>query len=176
MTRGAAPPQGRAWIGPATLVDTPGGARAAGLLRVGDRVMTDAGPLQLREVRRIEVPSRGSHTPVILRAPYFGATGDILVSADQRVRLSGSNVEYLFGDEAVLVEAGHLTDARSALFDQRRASAIGIVLDTGTGAVMEAGGCGLGMTGGTPALRILRRYEALPLLALLGRGARVRAA
>ncbi len=176
ITRGEVPPARRAWIGPMTPVDTPDGARAAGSLRAGDRVMTDAGPLLLRDVRRCDVPSRGSHTPVILRAPYFGAEGDLLVSADHLVRLSGPEVEYLFGDEAVLAEAAHLADARSAIFDQRRATAIGIVLETDTGAVLSAGGCGLGLTGGTPALRVLRAYEALPLLSLLGRGAQVRAA
>ncbi len=89
----------------------------AGRLRRGDMVLTDKGeavPI-LRMVSRT-VPARGSFRPVRLRAPYFGLTKDIVVAPQQRLVLGGSEVEYMFGREAVLVPARHLVNGKSALF------------------------------------------------------------
>lgn len=62
------------------------------------------------------VPARGSFAPIKLRAPYLGLTSDIIVSPDQRLILSGTDVEYVFGREAVLVPARHLVDGRVASY------------------------------------------------------------
>jgi hypothetical protein len=61
------------------------------------------------------VPACGSFAPVRLRAPYFGLRQDITVAPSQRLVLSGSDVEYLFNQEAVLVEARHLVGGFAAI-------------------------------------------------------------
>jgi hypothetical protein len=174
-TRGMAPPAQAPWIGLRTPVDTPRGPVAAGRLRPGDLIATlDEGPLPLRGLQRMTLPSRGSFAPVLLRAPYFGARGDLLVSADQRVLIAGAAVEYLFGEEEVLAPAGMLMDGRVAQRDERRAVTTCVALDLGRPVLITADGCCL-LSAAAPLLPLPRRalqdYEALPLLALLGRTA-----
>lgn len=174
---GDSPPESATWIGLQTPVDTPFGPRAAGELRPGDPVLTATGEsLPVHSVRRMDLPSRGSFSPVLLRAPYFGAMTDLLVSSDQQVLLSGAEVEYLFGEEDVLVEARHLLDGRSALADLRRAVTSCISLDLARPGLLMADGCpllshhhGTQADAPTAPFRVLHGYEALPLLALLGR-------
>jgi hypothetical protein len=60
------------------------------------------------------VPARGSFCPVRLRAPYFGLQEDIVVSSEQRLLVDGPQVNYLFGQNAVLVPARHLLNGFSA--------------------------------------------------------------
>ncbi len=69
----------------------------------------------LQNVQR-KIPARGSFRPITLFAPYFGLKQDITVSPDQRVILRGSDVEYNFGSEAVLIEARHLANGRTGAF------------------------------------------------------------
>ncbi|MEL7097368.1 MAG: Hint domain-containing protein [Pseudomonadota bacterium] len=90
-------------------VATPFGYRAAGTLRRGDLVLTEAaGPVPvLHRIDRV-VPARGSFRPLRLFAPYFGLRQDIVVAPSQRLVIRGSEVEYIFGREAVLVPAVHL--------------------------------------------------------------------
>lgn len=97
-------------------VATPDGYRPAGDLARGDTVRTIGGQVVpvLQAVRR-DVPAFGSFAPVRLRAPYFGLRRDILVAPQQRLVIRGSEVEYLFGHEAVLVPARHLVNGVSAL-------------------------------------------------------------
>ncbi|MCH2164787.1 MAG: Hint domain-containing protein [Marinovum sp.] len=64
-----------------------------------------------------QVPAFGSFAPVRLRAPYFGLRRDILVSPDQRLLIDGSEVEYTFGCERVLVSARHLVNGTAAIWD-----------------------------------------------------------
>lgn len=177
VTEGAVEPARSAWIGRGTLVETPGGPVAAGLIRPGDWVMTlDAGPVPVLSVRQTNLPSRGSHAPMILRAPWFAERHDLLVSADQRVRLSGAEIEYLFGEDEVLVTAGSLADGRSCVPDARRAVAPGVSIDLGAMHLMDCNGCGIlsahhGSAATQPILplRALHDYEATPLVALLRR-------
>jgi len=68
----------------------------------------------LNHVTRV-VPARGSFRPIRLRAPYFGLRQDIIVSPDQRLLIDGPEVEYLFGQEAVLVPARHLVNGFAAM-------------------------------------------------------------
>lgn len=98
-------------------VSTPNGYLPAGHLRRGDLVVTESGeqvPV-LHAVRRT-VPARGSFRPVRLRAPYFGLRRDIVVAPHQHLVISGTQVEYMFGKEAVLVPARHLINGVSALY------------------------------------------------------------
>lgn len=99
-----------------TPIATPHGYRPAGTLRRGDTVLTGNGEVVpvLHSLSR-QVPARGGFAPVRLRAPYFGLHQDIQVAPSQRIVLSGSEVEYLFGQEAVLVPVRHLVGGASAV-------------------------------------------------------------
>lgn len=174
---GDAPPARAPWIGRATPVPTPGGPVPAGLLQVGQWVLTcDAGPLPLRSLRQLQMPSRGSHAAIVLRAPYHAQDRDVLVSADQMVALGGPEAEYLFGEDEVLVSAGALADGRTAMADNRRAVTAGVSLDLGGLHLIDVGGCRLMTAHHGPAasaplmpLRAIRDYEAAPLMSLLRR-------
>jgi hypothetical protein len=101
---------------PATPLATPSGYRAAGELRRGDTVTTRrAGTVPVLHRLSRMVPARGSFAPVRLRAPYFGLQQDLIVAPDQRLLIDGPEVEYLFGQEAVLVPARHLVNGFAAL-------------------------------------------------------------
>ncbi|WP_299728599.1 Hint domain-containing protein [uncultured Tateyamaria sp.] len=100
---------------PATPIATPDGYRNAGDLQRGDTVLTDCDTIvPVLNVVRTRVPARGSFAPVRLRAPYFGLTRDIIVAPEQRLVLQGSEVEYNFGQEAVLVPARHVVNGAAA--------------------------------------------------------------
>ena len=100
---------------PATPIATPGGYCDVGNLQRGDTVLTDTGAIvPVLNTVRTRVPARGSFAPVRLRAPYFGLTRDILVAPEQRLVLRGSEVEYNFGHEAVLVPARHVVNGHAA--------------------------------------------------------------
>ncbi|OYU41254.1 MAG: hypothetical protein CFE33_04175 [Pseudorhodobacter sp. PARRP1] len=176
ITEGAAPPGAAPWIGLRTPVETSLGPVLAGHLKPGDMLLTeDHGPLPLRAAHRLALPARGSFAPVLLRAPFYAQTQDLLVSADQLLAISGPEVEYLFGTDAVLMPAGALVDGRTALSDQRRAIAGSVALDLGRPALIEANGSLLAI-GHDPAcdlpLRCLQTYEVLTLMMLLGRSPR----
>lgn len=97
-------------------IATPEGYRPAGSLRRGDLVRGIDGQLHpvLGLVRRT-VPASGGFAPVRLRAPYFGLHSDVVVAPDQRLVIEGSDVEYTFGHERVLVPARHLVNGTAAL-------------------------------------------------------------
>ena len=102
-------------LSPFTPVETETGARPIKDLRRGDLLRCASGDLVpvLHKIER-EVPAVGSFCPVQLRAPYFGLTQDITVAPFQRMVLTGSEVEYLFGCEAVLAPAEMLAATRTA--------------------------------------------------------------
>lgn len=86
-------------------------------IRRGDVVMTDRGEqVPVLQVVRRTVPAKGSFHPIRLRAGYFGLTRDIAVSPNQKLVMRGSDVEYMFGREAVLVPARHLVNNVSAFW------------------------------------------------------------
>lgn len=176
LTRDAIPPGAAAWIGLRTPVETSLGPVAAGSLKPGDIILTaDRGPVPLQSVQRLVLPARGTFAPVLLRAPFFGQTKDLLVSADQLVAISGAETEYLFGTEAVLMPAGALVDGRTALSDQRRAVTGSVALNLGAPALIEANGCMLATSHDAATslpLRSLQHYEVLTLMTLLGRNPR----
>lgn len=98
---------------------TPTGERDAADIRRGDIVITDEGAqVPVLQVVSRTVPAIGSFQPVRLRAPFFGLGQDIVVAPAQRLVMHGSEVEYMFGCEAVLVPARHLINDRSAFYAQ----------------------------------------------------------
>ncbi|MBY6113715.1 Hint domain-containing protein [Mameliella alba] len=101
-----------------TPVQTPQGLRALSELRCGDTVRTQGGqvvPVLARLTRT--VPARGGFRPVRLRAPYFGLSDDLVVAPGQSLVVSGADVAYLFGCDAVLVPASALVNGRAAVFE-----------------------------------------------------------
>ena len=182
----------------ATPVRTPTGLVRLDRLRPGDLVATrDHGALPVRWIGGIEMPARGSFAPVRLRAPFFGNRSDLVVSAQQRVMMAGADVEYLFGEDEVTVEAERLVDGLTALAERRRSLVryYAVLLDHH--AVLDVDGGGVeslfvaagrrdsapeygwlrdslkpvGLpTHSQPALPCLRGYEAATLLAMRHQG------
>lgn len=181
LSRGLAMPPLRAWLGRNTPVATLRGTVLAEGLRPGDRVIgLDSAAHEVTAISRIEVPSRGSFAPVLLRCPFFGANIDLLVSSDQLVLVGGTAVEYMFGAEEVLLRAGALVNGRAAMFDNRRASTLGITIDCGEPVILPVNGVGLLAPGGGGPLaraprRVLTDYEAHPLIPLIEPGGMRRA-
>jgi hypothetical protein len=170
-------PERAPWIGLQTPIETANGPCPAGKLRAGDLLLTEDGDYAvLQSLLHMDLPSRGSFSPVMLRAPYFGAETDILVSSDQLVAISGDEVEYLFSDETVLTEARNLTDGRAALMDFRRAITSCVSLDIGMPRLIRAEDCRLlthfheqpWLKTSAPHL-VIQGYETIPLLDMLGR-------
>ncbi|MGX9356252.1 Hint domain-containing protein [Roseobacteraceae bacterium S113] len=96
------------------------GYRAVQDLRRGDLLsdhMGGAPHIVLNQVSRV-VPALGSFAPVRLRAPYFGLLQDVIVAPDQRLLIGGSEVEYTFGCEQVLVPARHLVNGIAAIWER----------------------------------------------------------
>lgn len=98
---------------------TPQGYRPLNALQLGDTVRTrHAGvvPVLARVTRR--VPALGSFRPVRLRAPYFGLRRDLVVAPYQRLVIGGSEVEYIFGRQAVLIPAMSLVNGFAAVYEE----------------------------------------------------------
>lgn len=175
LTRAASLPRQAAWLGLATPVETLRGTVAAGQLRAGDRLVTPTGePVRLAGVRRLHLPSRGSFTPILMRAPYFGLRRDILISSDMPILLTGPEVEYIFSEEGVMIPASHLVDGRRCVLDDRRATVASVALVLDRPAIILADDCQLfcgppDARAGDLPYRMLQRHEALTLLPLLGR-------
>ncbi|MEP3053632.1 MULTISPECIES: Hint domain-containing protein [Rhodobacterales] len=99
-------------------IATPWGYRAAGQLQRGDLVQTErSGSVPVLNRVQRTVPALGSYRPIRLRAPYFGLRQDMIAAPDQRLIIRGSEVEYLFGQEAVLVPARHLVNGYAAHYE-----------------------------------------------------------
>lgn len=92
------------------------GYRPAYKIQRGDLLRTTDDQLVpvLHSLKR-EVPAFGSFAPIRLRAPYFGLQKDVVVAAEQRLRSTGSAVEYLFGRSHVRIPAAHLVNGISAM-------------------------------------------------------------
>lgn len=171
-TAKALPPR-RAWLGRNSPVMTRRGAVYAESLRAGDEVaVLEHGFVPLRGIGRIEVPSRGSYAPVLLRTPFFGATSDLIVSSDQLVMVGGVAVEYMFNTEEVLLRAAALVNGRAAMLENRRASTLSVTLDFGRPVILLVDGVGMLIPGRGSRLprRVLADYEAHPLLPLIEPG------
>lgn len=102
-------------LAPQTPVGTPWGFVPVGQLQRGDTVHTRSGDVApVIQCATRTVPARGSFQPVCLRSPYFGLAEDVIVAPEQRLLIGGAEVEYLFGQEAVLVAARHLMNGFTA--------------------------------------------------------------
>lgn len=100
------------------LIATPRGEIALGHLRPGDGILTlDAGEKPLLWTGRARVPALGSFRPVRLLAPFFGDAVDLVVQPHQRIVVAGSDIEYLVGEREVLIEARHLVNGATAVWD-----------------------------------------------------------
>ncbi|WP_417806640.1 Hint domain-containing protein [Thioclava sp.] len=109
-----------ACFAPATPIETPRGSRPAAHIRAGDEVLTaDAGPQKVVWAGRVTLPALGHLRPVQLRAPVFGKTRDLWLLPQHRIALCGPSVDYILGEEKVLIEAHHLVDACTALQPDR---------------------------------------------------------
>lgn len=105
---------------PDTPIATPQGYRRIRSLQRGDLVVSEEGiSVPVLHVLQRQVPALGLFRPVRLRAPFFDLQQDIQVAASQRLVLSGSEVEYMFGKPAVLVPARHLLGTSVALPGQK---------------------------------------------------------
>lgn len=103
-------------IGAGATILTPEGETTIDALRPGEFVSTAQGDVaQVRWVGSQVLPARGRFAPCLLRAPYHGASADLVLAHDQRICLSGSDVEYLFGEECVTAATRHLIDHRAVL-------------------------------------------------------------
>jgi hypothetical protein len=113
-----APTADRAGLQAGTMVATPAGSRPVEFLQTGDVVLMESGSHAIvQAVDRTVMVSLGSMNAVMLRAPYFGLTQDVHVSRRTPICLSGPEVEYTFGIETVMADAGDLVDNVSILRD-----------------------------------------------------------
>lgn len=97
-------------------VTTDRGDLALACIRPGQRVLTrDNGLQAVRAVVRRVAPTCGLDRAVRMRAPFGGLHSDLVVVAPHRVLYVGTEAEYLFGSEEVLIEAGHLGHGSVAL-------------------------------------------------------------
>jgi hypothetical protein len=97
-------------------VSTSQGPVAVEALRPGMLLRMIDGDLQpLRWIERRPRLCLGRLATVRLRAPYFGLEADICITPETRVLRSGPAVEYLFGQERVLIRACDITSSPGAL-------------------------------------------------------------
>lgn len=102
-------------LAPETPIATPHGYRILSSLQRGDLVLSSEGAtVPVLHVVQRQVPALGSFQSIRLRAPYFDLQQDIDVAPSQLLVLSGSEVEYLFGQQSVLVPARHLLATQTA--------------------------------------------------------------
>jgi hypothetical protein len=102
-------------------IETPDGVRRVDEILPGDEVIAVNGAGRRVAVPVLSViehvlPARGSFRPVQLRAPYFGLRADLRAAANQRMVLGGSDVEYMFASEKVLVPVQYLISDRTGRY------------------------------------------------------------
>ncbi|MGH1576757.1 Hint domain-containing protein [Planktotalea sp.] len=114
-------------VGPTPTLDyhtpvlTPQGYRKIGTLQPGDTVVSSSGDIvPVLGVFKKVTPALGSNAPVRLRAPYFGLQSDLVMAGTQRLIVGGSDVEYTFGRDTVLIPAQHLINGTAAIAQPTR--------------------------------------------------------
>lgn len=105
-----------ATIAPGSVVETPDGPVPIEMVRSGQVVRTaDGEEAQVRWVGSQVLPARGRHAPLTVRQPYYGLRYDLVLACDQKIRMKGSKVEYLFGQEQICTAVRHLIDGKAIL-------------------------------------------------------------
>ncbi|WP_085306566.1 Hint domain-containing protein [Planktotalea arctica] len=114
-------------IGPSPTLDyhtpvlTSQGYRKIGAMQPGDTVISASGNIvPVLGVFKKVTPAFGSNAPVRLRAPYFGLQSDLVIAGTQRLIVGGSDVEYTFGCDSVLIPAQHLINGTAAIAQPTR--------------------------------------------------------
>ena len=114
--------QGPLSVGPTPTLDyhtpvlTAQGYRKIGIMKPGDTVISASGDIiPVLGVFKKVTPAFGSYAPVRLRAPYFGLQSDLVMAGTQRLIVGGSDVEYTFGCDEVLIPAQHLINGTAAI-------------------------------------------------------------
>jgi len=114
--------QGPLSVGPTPTLDyhtpvlTPQGYRKIGAMQPGDTIVSASGDIvPVLGVFKKVTPAFGSYAPVRLRAPYFGLQSDLVMAGTQRLIVGGSDVEYTFGCDEVLIPAQHLINGTAAI-------------------------------------------------------------
>jgi hypothetical protein len=80
-------------------------------LEIGQMVQTmDHGLQPIRWIGRRKVAAKGDFAPVVIRKGALGNTGDLRVSPQHRMLISGWRSEMLFDESQVLAAAKHLTN------------------------------------------------------------------
>ena len=137
-------------VGPAprlpgqTPIQTPIGPAPLETLKRGDCVTTRDGrivPVLFRVFR--SVPAFGRFAPMRLHAPYLGLTSDLVVGGEQRVAISGVEVEYMFGRETVFVSSKTLENKAVARPDTGSDFITYHQLLLPEHEILSANGCGL---------------------------------
>lgn len=105
---------------PDTLVPTPYGKRPVSDLAVGDLIQTQDGKTaQIRWCGSLSLPAHSRFAPLRLCAPFHNATGDLICSYDQQIRLGGNVVEYLFATDQVSAKVGHMQYGVTGAYHRR---------------------------------------------------------
>ena len=80
--------------------------RKIGMMKPGDTAISTGGDIvPVLGVFKNTTPAFGSFAPVRLRAPYFVLQSDLVMAGAQRLIFGGSNAEYTFGCDEVLIPA-----------------------------------------------------------------------
>lgn len=109
-------------LDPMTPIETPTGYRQVSQIKRGDLVCTASGDqVPVLHVVQRQVPAFESFAPIRLQAPYFGLEQDLLVAPYQHILLAGTDVDYLFGSEAVRASAKVLARTRGGSLARRSA-------------------------------------------------------
>lgn len=115
VARGIAPVALAPGLVTGSLINTPYGPRPIETLRAGERVLTVQGdPRKVRHVASRLVPAMGLMRPLHLRAPFLGLTQDLMLAPHQRLIIAGGDAEYLYGEDAVMIQARHLRHFHAA--------------------------------------------------------------
>lgn len=115
VARGIVPVALAPGLASGSLIDTPGGTRPIEALVAGDLVTSVDGKLhEVRHVASRLVPALGLMRPLTLRAPFMELTRDLVLAPHQRLVLSGGDAEYLYGEDAVMIQARHLRHFHAA--------------------------------------------------------------